>query len=200
MDFRPYLQYDSQDAQLNDQSAPVPDRFENCTFAVARSTMADYGFGRPLTDQQWREIATPNYHMGEGWQATVDVVNARPDLFPNPPSMSIEFPGDVMAFVHEQAAQGFICHVGFWCTTNAEYIITPQQYSHAWKFAYTGTGGWNPWTGYFVEHDDGFWAQAYDQGGVLVFKRSVLPAPPETPWGIPLNAEFGPIALAVKPR
>lgn len=188
-DFRGHINLDpaeSQQAEGLDGASLTVDQWqdvnENCTFAAAAQTMIDYGYGDPLEPEQWREIATPGWHGGEAWEATIKVIQARPDLYPDPPPMTIEEPTDVVAAMRDYGSRGWMVHWAGWCTTDAHWIASrpTSGISHAGRIVYADDQGlalWNVWTGYLVYAPDAFWAASYDGGGLLIFRRSLLPQP-----------------------
>lgn len=184
-DLRPYVSIDSAEGQLAEGGA---DRWENCTFACLGATMADYGFGDPMEPQDFRDLDNqlhpnrPPWHGGEGWDVSVEVIGARPKLYPNPPEMTIETPSDVAAALDHYGQRGFMVHWAGWCTPMADWIAhqPPDGLSHAGRvLAFDGSTFtlWNP-VGGVVELSAADVAASYDGGGLLVFRRSLLPTPP----------------------
>lgn len=190
-DLRPHANVETRVAQIDAGLAQKgflnTDDFENCTFAAMASTMMDYlrqgGVANvvPMLPEDMRNDpqGTPGFHGGEGWEVGRRVVQAHPERYPNPPPMSIYLPADPVADIRMYGGQGYLVHIGMWCTRNAEYTAGNfnNGISHAARAIAadsTSITFWNPWRGTLDVLTDDFVKRAYDQGGILVFMRSLV--------------------------
>lgn len=192
-ELRPHANMDDHVAQINAGLAAkgylIQDDFENCTFAAMAATMIDYLRQRnvqpavPMQPQEMRldPHGTPGYHFGEGWEVGRRVVLAHPERYPDPPKMDIHTTRDPAADVRLYGASGYVVHLGMWCTRDARYTEGNfhSGISHAARAVAADDRGitfWNPWHGTADVLTDDFVRRGYDQGGILVFKRSLLAA------------------------
>jgi hypothetical protein len=177
-DLRPHYPQLAGDGQtLNSGSHPGGDQYENCTFEALRQTLRAYGYSPGLDDEQMREMADPGSHGGEPW-STTQALSRR--LAPDLP-VDVEWPGDIAAAIRGYGAQGFVVHWAAWCDTQAWVPAQGQVVaSHAEMALWAddgGIGSRNPWPHPNWHGSDDEIRQLYDGGGILVFKRSLIPAP-----------------------
>lgn len=178
-DNRPYLTDRSSDGQLY-HSGDSPTRFYNCTMEALRETARDYGYGEPYNDDQLRAFGAPGSAKGLPWQVSLDAaLRAFPDLQPD---MVIFWPNDLIGTVRFFGQKGWLMHCGFKCDADANVPpIGPVTYSHAERILWADDGGIGMEN---VEpHPDVYltdqqFLDLYDGGGLLVFRRSVIPPPP----------------------
>jgi len=195
-DLRPHANVGTKVAQIDAGLAQKgflnTDDFENCTFAAMASTMIDYlrqdGVKDddrliPMFPEDMRKDpqGTPGFHGGEGWEVGRRVVEAHPELYPNAPPMVIYNTVDVTGDIRRYGALGYLVHIGMWCTRDAQYTAGNFNggISHAARAIAANDSVitfWNPWHGLLNALTDDFVRRAYDQGGVLVFKRSLIAA------------------------
>jgi hypothetical protein len=167
------------DGQLHTGDGVFPDTFYNCTMAALRDTARDYGYGAAYSAEQLRQLGAPGTHAGLGWE--VSITAARSAFPALADIMTIVWPDDPASAIRQYGAQGYMVHGGFKCDRDANVPpIGPVTYSHALRARWAddrGTGFQN------VEpHDDAVLSDAqvrdlYDQGGLLVFQRSLQPLP-----------------------
>lgn len=179
-DLRPEFSSQAGDGQLYNSENIAPDEFYNCTWEGLRQTARASGYGG-YDDQQLRNVANVifgrgNYGQGERWETNVAVAQR---LWPAlGATMSVEYPGDVVAAIKSYGEHGSRVHCGFWCDTAA--WVPPKgaiSYSHALLSLWADGGGvgWvNPEPHPDVYLSDSQIRGLYDGGGILVFGGNTL--------------------------
>lgn len=175
-DLRPYVSDDYPNAGQSIANAD-PYWAYDCQIECLKVTARDYGLGQPDTDQQLRQAGQPQ--TGTAGILFPVVIAIAQKVFPSLASVMTIHTGTPSALVRNALSQGFMCHVAFWCDTNAWVPAQgPVTYSHCCRaVADTGSGIWfqNP-----EPHPDFLLTYAQvdslsDGEGVLVFQKSLLP-------------------------
>lgn len=129
--------------------------------------------------QNWTDFEYGSgYHGGEYMASSIDYIYKHPDLFPNPPLITLEAPGDVLAFIQENGAKGFPMCAAFSCNVNAHIEPNGGFFHISCPVAADDNGVtiWNVWSGYEQYLSNDLFRECYS-GGVTVFHQSIFPPP-----------------------
>lgn len=167
---------DPSDGQLHTGDGVFPDTYYNCTMAALRDSARDYGYGARYSSEELRHLGAPGTHSGLSWNASVAAARTAFPTLAN--IMTIEFPADPAAAIRQFGSQGFMVHGGFVCDRDANVPpLGPVTYSHALRARWADDGGIGfqnvePHPAAYMSDTDV--RNLYDNGGLLVFKRSLL--------------------------
>lgn len=162
-----------------------PTQWYDCVVTALRIAARAYGYGTPYTPYQLREMGAPGTTQGLTWN---NAIAAAQKAFPSlVPDMSIQQPTDLPAALEAAGEAGYLVIGGYWCSADAHVPpIGAATYSHACITLASAPGGFEflnpePWPDFWLSPAQV--ASLWDQAGLLVFQRSLLPAPPPTGSG-----------------
>lgn len=175
-DLRAYLPESSVLSQLAEGGLNARDNCVPTSFHIAMIAL-----GYPdVPPQVWTDFEYgTSYYGPEALAAAVDFVNRHPDLFPNPPSISVtSAPAqEVLTVMDGAGRQGFPMVGAWWCDCSTVQVVPyATSCGHASPLAaYDGANWrlWNVWTGFEQVFNDDLLRSAY-AGSVAVFERSVF--------------------------
>lgn len=152
---------------------------DNCVPTSFHLVMMALGYP-DVPPQAWTDFEYgASYYGPEALTAAVDFVKRHPELFPDPPAISISNPDaqDALEVMDAAGQQGFPMVGAWWCDCNTVQVVPyATACGHASPIA--GYDGkiwrlWNVWTGFEQNFNDELLRSAY-AGSVAVFQRSVF--------------------------
>ena len=175
-DLRGYLPENSVLSQLIEGGLNARDNCVPTSFHIAMIAL-----GYPdVPPQVWTDYEYGASYFGpEAMSSAVDFINRHPELFPNPPAISITYASarDVLAVIDNAGRQVFPIVGAWWCDCSTVQVVPYQTAcGHASPIAaYDGQTWrlWNVWTGFEQALSDDLLRSAY-AGSAAVFQRSVF--------------------------